>query len=170
MLAWKFDFTCQCRISWSNLRIIPKKSQYRDVRVGSRRPITFAQHPRRVGILESIDYVTENIIILRKKVGPFVVTAAGGGSVGKSLIEICVLVMPIGSKAARRIVSAGGAAKFSQQRHGQISDAHVVHRLMVAAFGGDELADIQHIIKRTASTFPQRLRPGLSRGMTFNRR
>src|SRR5260370_905618 len=106
MLAWKFDFTCQCRISWSNLRIIPKKSQYRDVPVGRRRPITFCQHPRRVGILESIDYVTENIIILRKKVGPFVVAAARGGSVGKSLIQICVLVMPISSKVSRRIVAS----------------------------------------------------------------
>src|SRR6266498_2638931 len=110
MLARKFHLTGQCRISWSNLRIVPEKLQDRDVPVGRRRPVTCSQHPCRVGIFETIDDVSEVIVILREKIWPLVIAAARSSSVRHGFEQISIRVVLIDSKAARRIISAGGAA------------------------------------------------------------
>src|SRR6266496_1245345 len=110
MLAREFHLTGQCRISWSNLRIVPEKFQDRDVPVGGRRPVTFSQHPCRVRVFETVHDVSEIIVILREKVWPLVIAATRSSSVRHGFEQISVRVVLIDSKAARRIISAGGAA------------------------------------------------------------
>src|SRR5579864_8418173 len=169
MLARQFDLTCKCGIARSHLRVVPKKLQYRNVPVGRRRPATFSEYPRGVGIFEPIDDITENIIVLRKKVWPLIIAAAGSSSVGKCFKQIRIRVMPVGSKTARRIIAACSPAKLRQQRHRQKGNSHVVHRLVITTLGSDELADIEHIVERTTSALSQPSGPMLGGGMSFNR-
>src|SRR3954466_14874573 len=114
MLPRKFNFTGKSRITRRNLGIVPKKFQYRNVPVGRRSPSTFSQHPRGIWIFEAIDDVTENIVVLGKKVWPFIVAATRRGSIGKCFKQICIRVVRIDTKPARRIISSGGTAKLGQ--------------------------------------------------------
>ena len=96
------------------------------------------------------------------------ISTARSRSVRKSLIEIRIPIVPISAEAARRIVSAGGSAKFRQQSHRQKCNALVVHRLVITALRGDELADVEHIVQRSARALPQRRGSSLRGGMPFN--
>src|SRR5204862_2219336 len=111
-----------------------------DIPVRGRRPTALPQHPCCICIFEPIDDVTENIIVLRKKVWPLMIAAAGSGPVRKSFEEIRIPVMREHRETPRGIIGTRSTAKLGQQRHWQKCNSHIVHRLVIATLGSDELA------------------------------
>src|SRR4051812_46862948 len=125
MLPRKFHLTGKSRITRRNLGIVPKKFQYRNVPVGRRSPSAFSQHPCGIRIFEAIDHVTKNIVVLSKKVWPFIVAATRRGSMGKCFNKILTPKVQMASKPRARTSPVGGRGNLAKKGHGKVVISNV---------------------------------------------